>query len=429
MGKYKKSLYISLLNMSAAPLLILGVVIAVFSSVRIADTIYGEVENSFRCIKASILTMYDEFFPGDFLLTDKESFTVEKGGHTVNEDLQMIDSLKEELGVDITFFFGDTRVITTIHNQDGERIIGTKASEDVIRDVLEGNQEHFYSQILISEKHYFAYYSPVYNDNGDCVGMLFIAKPFREISKSVLHMVFPIVIITLLFMAVMGVISIWYSRGMVSGISKIDRFLYKVSRGDLTSSMDTAILARKDEMGEMARHIVTMQRSFRELVEQDMLTGLANRRCGENRLRQVQEDYIEKGIPFSLVIGDIDFFKRVNDTYGHACGDKVLKKIAEIFRESMWERGCAIRWGGEEFLLIYENMEIEQALPALQNLAEKVRRTVIHYEAEEVKVTMTFGIVKGSGERADDLLRRADDRLYYGKMNGRDRIVKDETAE
>lgn len=422
----KKSVYVSMLVISALPLLILGMLVAVFSSLRIASTVYDEAESELRNLGVTIVTMYDELYPGDYQFSSAGKGLLLKGGRLINGDYEIIDRLKEELGVDITFFHKDTRIITTIRDRNGNRIVGTKANEEVVRDVLEMGEEHFYVGLPIGDNYYFAYYAPLFNeDGGPPVGMIFAAKPLGEIRNLIYQMVAPIVILTLAFMLIIGYASIRYSRKMVKGFKKIETFLYKVSKGDLTSTLDLSILVRRDEMGEMARHIVAMQNSFRELIEKDMLTGLNNRRCGDMELERIHKNAIENNYPFAVVLGDIDFFKKVNDTYGHAGGDTVLKSVASLLQKKMEGKGIVARWGGEEFLLVYENMDFRMVRQELEKLLHEIRETEIDYKGTNINITMTFGAVEGSGDKTHELLKAADDKLYLGKEHGRNCIVTD----
>ena len=125
-------------------------------------------------------------------------------------------------------------------------------------------------------------------------------------------------------------------------------------------------------------------------------------------------------------MGDIDFFKKFNDTYGHDCGDLVLRDIASIFNEYMLGKGFAVRWGGEEFLIIFEDADLTKALGLLKVLRQKVLDHVIEYESNKLGVTMTFGLVQGDMRDIDDIVKEADELLYIGKQNGRNRIVTPE---
>ena len=126
---------------------------------------------------------------------------------------------------------------------------------------------------------------------------------------------------------------------------------------------------------------------------------------------------------FCIAFCDIDNFKRINDSYGHDCGDIVLKNIAEKLRNHMFNCGYAIRWGGEEFLLIFERSTTEDAQPILENLLNDIRSMNTLYEGELINVTMTFGLVNGGHDEIRQLIRLADEKLYEGKTNGKNRII------
>ena len=163
--------------------------------------------------------------------------------------------------------------------------------------------------------------------------MIFFGRPAAEVDALVYKSVSPIIIFGLITMLLVCFITMRFSRHLVESIRKIESFLESSSGGNLHAKLNEEVVKRKDELGELGRHVVKMQRALRELVEQDMLTGLHNRRSGEKMLRQVQDSYEKKGIPFCVVIGDIDHFKHVNDTYGHECGDVVLMEVSSLFKD------------------------------------------------------------------------------------------------
>jgi diguanylate cyclase (GGDEF)-like protein len=126
----------------------------------------------------------------------------------------------------------------------------------------------------------------------------------------------------------------------------------------------------------------------------------------------------------SLAIGDIDFFKHVNDTYGHECGDEVLKSLAELFRTEMERKGAVARWGGEEFLFLFENRNGDEAMMDLSRIQIKLNKMKIAYEDKVIQVTMTFGLTEYDWNLSvDENIKEADDKLYQGKEGGRDRII------
>lgn len=174
---------------------------------------------------------------------------------------------------------------------------------------------------------------------------------------------------------------------------------------------------------ELEGKLVDYNMQLQKQANTDTLTGLCNRRAGK--------DYLERLIrsgdgakSFSLCICDIDFFKNVNDTYGHDFGDEVLKGIAEIFNKEMEGKGLAARWGGEEFLLLFPDCNGDDACVYLEGIKRKIKALRTKKGAYEVGITMTFGLAEYdfSGD-AESTLKEADNKLYQGKEEGRDRII------
>ena len=117
------------------------------------------------------------------------------------------------------------------------------------------------------------------------------------------------------------------------------------------------------------------------------------------------------------------FFKQINDRYGHECGDKVLASIADIFKKHLENKGFPVRWGGEEFLLVFKE-DKESALASLQKIMEEICNKTFDYENCRFSVTITFGVARYDGrDSMDSLIKKADDLLYRGKAEGRNRIV------
>ena len=154
--------------------------------------------------------------------------------------------------------------------------------------------------------------------------------------------------------------------------------------------------------------------------QRDKLTDLKNR-FGFYSDWQTKHQKLERS---SLVMCDIDHFKRVNDTYGHNAGDAVLKNVSGILRSTVGEVGAAYRWGGEEFVIVLGNADLNGAI----EIAEKIRRTAeasaCLFEGHEIRVTMSFGCAEiDPSHSLDSNIEIADARLYRAKESGRNRVV------
>lgn len=416
-----RSFFWIMLKMNVLPLILLTLVLTMFSTVRFAASINVEAQNGLMNLCHTVITLYDNVYEGDYHIVN-DTYMM-KGNHQLNGDFTIIDSIKEKTGVDITIFCQDTRVITTIQKCDGTRAIGTKANDIVVKDVLEDAQPCFYSSTLVEGVRYFSYYEPLYASDGTCIGMIFLGKPSAEVERLVFASVSPIIIFGIFTMLIVCLVTTRFSNRFVSTIRIIKAFVESIAGGELHTKFDGDVLRRNDELGEMGCCLIEMQKSLQGLVEQDILTGLYNRRSGENLLRQTCENYRKDGTPFCVAIGDIDHFKNVNDTYGHECGDVTLAKISSQIKEHMQGRGFVARWGGEEMLLVYNNMHLDTAVSYLNELLEEIRNQRIAYGDAVINVTMTFGIIKGNDGKIEHIVRDADAKMYEGKNSGRNRIV------
>lgn len=158
----------------------------------------------------------------------------------------------------------------------------------------------------------------------------------------------------------------------------------------------------------------------------DQLTGLKNRRG--------YYEYYEKNIhPYllqqscSVIMADIDFFKRVNDTYGHNAGDIVLKCIAAILRNSVGTAGEVIRWGGEEFVILMRGCAVSQAAVFAEQIRKRVETSICYFEDIPIRVTMSFGVKALQSDLSpEENVKGVDEKLYEAKASGRNRVVSDE---
>lgn len=160
----------------------------------------------------------------------------------------------------------------------------------------------------------------------------------------------------------------------------------------------------------------------------DELTGAYNRRYFLAQATQAFAQARAGGEPFALVLFDADDFKRVNDTYGHLAGDRVLQQVVKAARSSLRKGDLLARWGGEEFIALLPGTGREEALRVAQRLREGMLQTSLGLE--ELRITMSLGVAvcQPSMRDLDDLLSQADDALYRAKAQGKNRIEMRSTA-
>ena len=152
-------LYYSFQAISMIPLLIYGIVVIIFSSATFKKSMQQQVCEELKNVASLVDTLLDTAYPGNYTLVGDAALYLYKGGVNITNDYSLIDGIHERTGMDVTLFYQDTRILTTIKNWKGERIIGTQAPEQVLVDVLGEGESCFYDNVLIRETTYFVYYS------------------------------------------------------------------------------------------------------------------------------------------------------------------------------------------------------------------------------------------------------------------------------
>lgn len=179
------------------------------------------------------------------------------------------------------------------------------------------------------------------------------------------------------------------------------------------------------ELRKSQEELRETNRSLEELATTDGLTGLLNRRELERYLIDEVGRVERGGASFSVVLADIDFFKRVNDTYGHDCGDVALTTVADILKRETRTVDKVSRWGGEEFLLFLPRTSPTEAVLVADKLRRIVEETPMRCDGGAFSITMTLGVAWFErGSTIDVLLRVVDGALYRGKSDGRNRVVR-----
>lgn len=427
----KTGLYKRMLIVAVVPVLLLSIVIMWFCYIRFTNTIYNRERIHMGSIAREVMYSYDLAYPGEYCLVKgaDETYDLYKGDSEITDDYSIVDSFGETNAAEISLLYMDMRVNTTFQGEDGTRFAGLCTNKETTDKVINNREEVFYSHVSMFDDEYLVLYVPVYSAENNVVGMVEVAKPSSDMKKAVLKAVWPILLLAVLGMLAAAFVSYKNTKEITGVLKKLQIFMNKVAGGNLQAELDTAVLARMDELGDISKSSTAMQKSIRSFVENDPLTGLGNRRYIHSQLQKIMDRHEDTGVPFSVAIGDIDFFKKVNDTYGHNAGDEVLKAVASKLKFHMQGRGFAGRWGGEEFVMVFDKVAMYDAADYLWKLLEDIREMVVEAEGYEIKVTMTFGVVDGCKADIETLVEGADAKLYFGKQNGRNRVVVETTEE
>jgi diguanylate cyclase (GGDEF)-like protein len=164
----------------------------------------------------------------------------------------------------------------------------------------------------------------------------------------------------------------------------------------------------------------------------DGLTAVDNRRALEQRLHEMFEHSLRLHEPIACVMSDIDHFKKVNDTYGHAAGDDVLKQFAAILKDEAREIDRVGRYGGEEFLLLLPGTVLDSAVTFAERVRQRVEQNKFTFEGGTLTRTVSLGVASWPHPKIqgrEGMLKAADDALYVAKEMGRNRVVRFDSAE
>lgn len=378
------------------------------------SSVQSEIQNAARTLKR----LYDY----EFVISTPNSDIINRNN---NQKMSMQDfsRLTSMIGcsndIDFTLFRGDTRIFTSVKNSDGSAAVGTKAEADVSNNVLNSGNEFFNRKVLVNGQFYVGCYIPIESFDGNIVGMCFAGKPLDIATANAIKAIGIFIAVSLGVLLLSLVVCMIYLKSIIYGLSDIKQFITAIANGNFSVKMNDETLRREDEIGDIGQHALKLRENLRDMVERDPLTTLLNRRSCRIKISELEE----KSIPYAVVMGDIDFFKNINDEFGHAAGDEVLKAISNyLYNETEKNDGFTSRWGGEEFLCVFPEKDLNYTTKMLDGLMNGIRMSEFKFNNTKIHITMTFGaVVHLEGEDMDSTINRADKLLYKGKQSGRDR--------
>ncbi|WP_144213369.1 GGDEF domain-containing protein [Shewanella donghaensis] len=168
-------------------------------------------------------------------------------------------------------------------------------------------------------------------------------------------------------------------------------------------------------------HITQLSQKFELQARRDHLTNIPNRRAMMEQLNYEYARVIRNKTDMSILLVDIDFFKQVNDQYGHEYGDKVLVKLAQLFLQTLRQQDMISRWGGEEFLILLPYTHFNDAYEVAEKIRKSIKETKLKFNDIELKITVSIGVGQADIQQSiDAAINQADVNLYQAKDNGRD---------
>lgn len=256
-----------LILMSVLPITVLAAVVIIVSIELIPSRMRAEVKEGLAATCASVADLFDNCAEGDY--TQNESGEILKGSRVLSTNEKMLDSIRESSQYDVTLFYGDTRVITTILDDSKKRLVGTKASDAVIDKVLKGGNEFFIEGVNIQGQDYYGYYRPLYQEDGKTIaGMVFAGSPSATVTKSIKSIIIWIGASVLIILGASLLIVLFMVANMNYAIKDVSVLVTEIAAGNLAATINNRAVNRKDEVGELAVNALMAKDDLANLVRE-----------------------------------------------------------------------------------------------------------------------------------------------------------------
>ncbi len=245
-----------MLILAIIPVLVMGIVAILISNTVVKNKLLDDAKQKLKATSNAVLAAYDQN-AGDYFVN--ATGDVWKGAYNVSLSTPFIDDIAAKTGIEVTFFYNDTRLVTSLKDADGKRILGSTAGDFLVENVLQDGNEVFTNRVLVDGTFYFGYYVPVHQNNSDeIIGMVFAGMPVKEIyaSLNLITMIFTVAILVILVIAVIGCLLV--SRGIAKSIRNSMDVVKQISEGNLNVEIEQSMLDRKDEAGALSCNTQTL---------------------------------------------------------------------------------------------------------------------------------------------------------------------------
>ena len=264
-NKFGMTLKKKILSMILLPVLVLGLVVIILSMTVIKGALIREVRLALQSVATATYAAYDQN-SGDYV--ESTNGDVWKGGFNISKSDSIVDTIKEKSGVEVTFFYGDRRIMTSAKDKDGDRLLGSRAGDVIVEKVLNGGQEYFSKNVSIDGTLYYGYYVPVYQSSGAApVGMVFVGAQKSEKDAVINQIVYAIVFMVVFLMAACMLLGFIFASSLSRSLKKSIGAVQSVATGNLRTPVDEKLLKQKDEVGDLTRGIKRLQDEMTRSIE------------------------------------------------------------------------------------------------------------------------------------------------------------------
>ncbi len=261
----KRKLIYKLIFIAVAAMVAIGLVLNIISGYEINKAYNSLAKEELKATTEHLASEMNSVWDGDWAY---ENEVLTKGGTLVFDEYEeLMDELHGMTGIDYTIFYGDTRVITTILKADStERLVGTKASDKVISATLKGGEDYYADNLNIEGQKYLGYYVPIKNSDGSIIGMVFSGRQSEDITRSITNVILLLSIITVVMVVALAITGVVIANNTSTKMQGIAAELDKLSQGKINLTIDSATIARKDELGILADGAQTLSNKLGDVI-------------------------------------------------------------------------------------------------------------------------------------------------------------------
>lgn len=253
-----------LLLICIVPLVTLVIIIISAAARNMQEGMQKQALQSLQASATAVKVSYETLNDGDFYVD--ESGNLMKGDYNITENMTTIDEYTKGLATDVTLFFGDTRMATSLLDTSGNRIIGTQANEQVAQTVLQNGQIFTSYSTVINDKNYYCYYLPLKNPDGTIVGMVFAGEPSEDIDNYIVSRTSAVSAIAVACAVLISIAAILIASRIVKVVTDIENVLNELSEGNLSYDVNEKLLRRRDEFGSSAKAVDKLQKELRKII-------------------------------------------------------------------------------------------------------------------------------------------------------------------
>ena len=254
-----------MLALALFPLLTMGILIFLFTGTTIRKQMVEDVENTLKGVATAYKAAYDQN-SGDYMEADDGQ--IWKGAYNISKSEDLVDSIHDESGVDVMFCYGTRRVVTSIVDKNGERMIGSEVSDAIVEKVLKDGKPVFSQKVSVDGQDYYGYYVPVFqNDSDEVVGLVFAGESAKVANLTYNSIVRVLVILIIVLVVVFTITSILAAYSMSAGIEAGTKAVKEVAAGHLMIEVPAKYLQKQDVTGDLCRAVESMKNELRFIIE------------------------------------------------------------------------------------------------------------------------------------------------------------------